>query len=280
MKILLTTLLCLSLCLPALADQQTTVLSQQTAVGKATATLPYIDGSNEVELEKQANAIVRETAAKLVKEVGGQGTLTYKMMLNRPSLVSLLLEADNGDRTAYKGLNLDLTTGKEFTVTDFFVDNDNVKAALGDYENVLFGDAGFYIRSGKNAAYSTFVPYSDLLSSLRIGDAGRLLQLARLTENAAGKTLHLPQSGLIALKLDSNPSTGYGWTMSCSSPAVSKVGSSFTIPRSDENRVGVPGVEILVLAVTKPGTYNVRMDYKRSWEKISLNSFSFTVVAE
>jgi len=280
MKILLTTLLCLSLCLPALADQQTTVLSQQTAVGKATATLPYIDGSNEVELEKQANAIVRETAAKLVKEVGGQGTLTYKMMLNRPSLVSLLLEADNGDRTAYKGLNLDLTTGKEFTVTDFFVDNDNVKAALGDYENVLFGDAGFYIRSGKNAAYSTFVPYSDLLSSLRIGDAGRLLQLARLTENAAGKTLHLPQSGLIALKLDSNPSTGYGWAMSCSSPGVSKVGSSFTIPRSDENRVGVPGVEILVLAVTKPGTYNVRMNYKRSWEKISLNSFSFTVVAE
>ncbi len=106
------------------------------------------------------------------------------------------------------------------------------------------------------------------------------MQLARLTENAAGKTLRLPQSGLIALKLDANPSTGYGWEMSCSSPDVSKVGSSFTIPRSDENKVGVPGVEILVLAVTKPGTYNVRMDYKRSWEKISLNSFSFTVVAE
>lgn len=280
MKILLTTLLCLSLCLPVLADQQTTVLSQQTAVGKATATLPYIDGSNEVELEKQANTIVREAAAKLVKEVGGQGTLTYKVMLNRPSLVSLLLEVDNGSRIAYKGLNLDLTSGKEFTVTDFFVDNDSVKAALGDYDNVLFGEAGFYIRSGKSAAYSKFVPYGDLLSSLRIGDAGRLLQLARLTENAAGKTLHLPQSGLIALKLDSNPSTGYGWAMSCSSPAVSKVGSSFTIPRNDENRVGVPGVEIMVLAVTKPGTYDVRMDYKRSWEKISLNSFSFTVIAE
>ncbi len=280
MKILLTTLLCLSLCLPALADQQTTVLSQQTALGKAVATLPYIDGSNEVELEKQANSLVREAAAKLIKEVGGQGTLSYKVMLNRPSLVSLLLEADNGVRTAYKGLNLDLTSGREFTVTDFFVDNDNVKTALGDYENVLFGETGFYISSGKNAAYSTFVPYGDLLSSLRIGDAGRLLQLARLTENAAGKTLHLPQSGLIALKLDSNPSTGYGWVMSCSSPNVSKVGSSFTIPRSDEERVGVPGVEILVLAVTRPGTYNVRMDYKRSWEKISLNSFSFTVVAE
>ena len=45
MKILLTTLLCLCLSLPVLADQQTTVLTEQTSVGKATATLPYIDGS-------------------------------------------------------------------------------------------------------------------------------------------------------------------------------------------------------------------------------------------
>ena len=60
MKILLTTLLCLCLSLPVLADQQTTVLTEQTSVGKATAMLPYIDGSNSAELEKQANALVRE----------------------------------------------------------------------------------------------------------------------------------------------------------------------------------------------------------------------------
>jgi predicted secreted protein len=44
--------------------------------------------------------------------------------------------------------------------------------------------------------------------------------------------------------------------------------------------MGAPGVEILVLAVTQPGTYNIRMDYKRSWEKMSLQSFNFTVIAE
>ena len=274
MKILLTTLLCLCLSLPVLADQQTTVLTEQTSVGKATATLPYIDGSNSAELEKQANALVRDAAAKLVKEVGGQGSVTYKVMLNRPSLVSLLLEADNGGRKAYAGLNLDLTTGKEFDVTDFFVDNDNVKAALGNYDNVLFGEEGLFVR------YSSFVPYRDVVTSLRIGEAGRLLQLAKITDKAAGKTLRLPASGLMALKLDSNPSTGYGWQFACSSPAVSKVGSSFTIPRGDEERMGAPGVEILVLAVTKPGTYNIRMDYKRSWEKMSLQSFNFTVIAE
>lgn len=280
MKILVTTLICLCLALPVFADQQTTVLNEQTALGKASASLPYIDGSNDAALEKQVNILVRDTAVKLAKEVGGTGSVSYKVMLNRPSLVSLLLEADNGTRTAYAGLNLDLTTGKEFGVTDFFVDDDNVKAALGNYNNVLFGEDGVYVREGKNAAYSNFVPYGKLLSSMRIGEAGRLLQMARITEKAAGKTLKLPKSGLVAIKLDSNPSTGYGWEMSCASKNVAKVGSSFTIPGQQDERVGVPGTEILVLAVTQPGTYNVRMDYKRSWEKMSLQSFNFNIVAE
>lgn len=280
MKILLTTLICLCLSLPVLADQQTTVLQENTKVNKAAAVLPYIDGSNDAAQEKLANALVRDAANKLVKEVGGAGNVSYKVMLNRPSLVSILLEADNGGRKAYTGLNLDLTTGKEFTVTDFFVDNDKVKDALGNYDNVLFAEDGLWVRSGKNAAYSTFVPYSRLVASMRIGEAGRLMQIAKLTQNAANKTVTLPKSGLLAIKLDSNPSTGYGWEMSCSSLAVSKVGSSFTIPSSDQERLGAPGIEILVLAVTQPGTYNIRMDYKRSWEKLSLQSFNFTVVAE
>ncbi len=280
MKILVTTLICLCLALPVFADQQTTVLNEQTALGKASASLPYIDGSNDAALEKQVNALVHDVAAKLAKEVGGAGSVSYKVMLNRPSVVSLLLEADNGGRKAYAGLNLDLTTGKEFGVTDFFVDDDNVKAALGNYNNVLFGEAGLYVREGKNAAYSNFVPYGKVLTSMRIGEAGRLLQMAKITEKAAGKTLKLPKSGLVAIKLDSNPSTGYGWEMSCTSKNVAKVGSSFTIPGQQDERVGVPGTEILVLAVTQPGTYNVRMDYKRSWEKMSLQSFNFNIVAE
>lgn len=280
MKIFLTALFCLSLCVAAFADQQTTVLTEQTALGKAAANLPYIDGSNDTVSEKQANALVRSTASKLLKEVGGAGSVSYKVLLNRPSLVSLQLEAENGGRTAYAGLNIDLTTGKEFGVTDFFVDNESVKSALDSYDNVLFGEEGLYVRSSKNGAYTTLVPYNKLLPSLRIGEAGRLLQIAKVTENVAGKTVTLPASGLIALKLDSNPSTGYGWEMSCASAAVSKVGSSFTIPNANDGRTGVPGVEIMMLAVTQPGTYTVRMDYKRSWEKLSLQSFSFTVVAK
>ena len=280
MKILLTTILCLLLCLPAFADQQTTVLQERVTIGKASATLPYLDGSNDVEYEKQLNALIRAAATKLSKEVGG-GTVSYAVKLNRPSLVSLLLTASNGNKVAYQGLNLDLTTGKEFTVTDFFVDKEQVQQALGDYSRVLFAEDGFYVQQEKYGAYNSFVPYNKLLDHMRIGEAGRIMQVARLTAAASDKTLVLDKPGLLALKLASNPSTGYGWHMSTDSAHVVKVGSTFIIPREEEARqaFGVAGTEILFLNVRQPGTYKVQMEYKRPWERISLDKFTFTIIA-
>lgn len=280
MKILLTSILLLLLSLPAFADQQTTVLQEQATLGKASATLPYIDGSNDAAYEKQLNVLIRETATKLSKEVGG-GSVSYEVKLNRPSLVSLLLTASNGGKQAYAGLNLDLTTGKEFTVTDFFVDKEQVQQALGDYDKVLFAEDGFYLQQQKYGAYNSFVSYNKLLDHMRIGEAGRIMQVARLTAAASGKTLVLDKPGLLALKLASNPSTGYSWQMSANSAAVVRVGSTFIIPREEEERVatGVAGTEILFLNVQQPGTYTVQMEYKRPWERISLDKFTFTIIA-
>ena len=277
MKVFLTTIICLLLCLPVFADQQTTVLQEEATINKASATLPYIDGSNDVAYEKQLNTLIRETATKLSKKVGG-GSVSYEMKLNRPSLVSILMCATNGSRTVYAGLNLDLTTGKEFTVTDFFVDKEEVQQALGDYERVLFAENGFYLQQEKYGEYSAFVPYAKVLNHMRIGEAGRIMQVARLTNAASGKTLVLDKPGLLALKLNANPSTGYSWQVSASSAAVTKVGSSFTIVREEEAMVGAPGTEIIFLNVQEPGTYTVNMEYKRPWEKLSLDKFSFTVV--
>lgn len=277
MKVFLTTIICLLLCLPVFADQQTTVLQEEATINKASATLPYIDGSNDVAYEKQLNTLIRETATKLSKEVGG-GSVSYEVKLNRPSLVSILMCATNGSRTVYAGLNLDLTTGKEFTVTDFFVDKEEVQQALGDYERVLFAENGFYLQQEKYGEYSAFVPYAKVLNHMRIGEAGRIMQVARLTNAASGKTLVLDKPGLLALKLNANPSTGYSWQVSASSAAVTKVGSSFTIVREEEAMVGAPGTEIIFLNVQEPGTYTVNMEYKRPWEKLSLDKFGFTVV--
>ena len=277
MKILLTSIILVMLCLPVFADQRTTILEENATIGKAAVTLPYIDGSNDVAYEKQLNALVRETATALIKEVGG-GSVSYEVKLNRPSLVSILMCATNGSRTVYAGLNLDLTTGKEFTVTDFFVDKEEVQQALGDYERVLFAENGFYLQQEKYGEYRAFVPYAKVLNHMRIGEAGRIMQVARLTNAASGKTLVLDKPGLLALKLNANPSTGYSWQVSASSAAVTKVGSSFTIVREEEAMVGAPGTEIIFLNVQEPGTYTVNMEYKRPWEKPSLDKFGFTVV--
>ncbi len=280
MKIFLTAIICLLLCVPAFADQQTTVLTDQVKLEKAAAQVPFIDGSNDVTLEKNANMLLRDRAKKLVNEVGGAGEVTYKVMLNRPSIISVLLTAKNGGKTIYDGINIDLTTGREFTVTDFFIDNDKVKSALGDYGFVLFGEDGFYVQNDKYASYEKHVPYTGLLDSMRIGEAGRLMQVARITANAEGKTLTLKEGGLIALKLDGNPSTGYGWHVKADEAHVKSVGSSFTIPSADDQRIGTPGVVIMMLAVEGKGEHKVTMEYKRAWETYVMKSFTFNVKVE
>ena len=40
---------------------------------------------------------------------------------------------------------------------------------------------------------------------------------------------------------------------------------------------GVAGTEILFLNVNESGTYKVQMEYKRPWERISLDKFTFTI---
>ena len=42
----------------------------------------------------------------------------------------------------------------------------------------------------------------------------------------------------------------------------------------------MPGVEILVFTAQEPGTYNLKLDYKRPWERIGIDSFNFTVVVK
>ena len=283
MKIFLTALLCMFLCLPAFADQQTTVLFSPVNIKKATGFLPFIDGSNDPVLEKEANNILQKYAEELVDKVGNKGTINYAVQLNRPSLVSVLLQANNEKKVAYKGVNLDLTTGREFIVYDFFTKDEKVQETLGDYADVLFSEKGIYTRESERTGYTGFVPYSKLMASMRIGEAGRLVQIAKLTRNAEGKTLTVPNGSLLALKLDSNPTTGYRWIVTYpegAENAIKNVGSSFIMPRGDDQRTGMPGVEILVFTAQEVGTYNLKFDYKRPWERLGSDSFNFTVVVK
>lgn len=268
---------------PVFADQQTTILTHKTIIGKAEVALPYIDGNMESDFEQMANKLIETKARNMLKHFGNNGDLSYTVTLNRPSLVSVILRADYDGRTIYDGANVDLTTGKEFELNDFFVNDEKLKELFNKNEQIIFTDKGILKRGQKGGAFDKFLPFDEILPLVRIGAAGRLLQIARLTENADGKILRLRAGSLFAMKLDSNPSTGYSWIIKPTEEIkgrVVKVGSSFVMPDVNDTRTGTPGTEISMYAVTQPGQYDVSVEYKRPWENFVYKSVKFKVIAD
>ena len=230
---------------------------------------------------KSVNGILNSKVKDLLAQVGGSGTVSYEVKLNRPSLVGILLKATNGGRTAYQAVNLDMTTGNEFSIRDFVGEGNAVHEILGAYEGVLFADNGIYTRTSSGAAYSNFVSYSKLFPLLRTGEAGRLLTVYGLTRAVEDKVVTVKAGELLALQLESNRTTGYSWFVEGNGYAGKfyELGRSYVLPgNAANNRTGMPGLEIIVFGAQEPGEYKVNMEYKRAWEKGSgFDKFSFTV---
>ena len=282
MRILGILLCCLILGLStvAFAEQPTTVFSKVVATKNMQGEIPEIDGLRYTNLQKSVNGILNSKVKDLLAQVGGSGTVSYEVKLNRPSLVGILLKATNGG-TAYQAVNLDMTTGNEFSIRDFVGEGNAVHEILGAYEGVLFADNGIYTRTSSGAAYSNFVSYSKLFPLLRTGEAGRLLTVYGLTRAVEDKVVTVKAGELLALQLESNRTTGYSWFVEGNGYAGQfyELGRSYVLPgNAANNRTGMPGLEIIVFGAQEPGEYKVNMEYKRAWEKGSgFDKFSFTV---
>ena len=283
MRILGILLCCLILGLStvAFAEQPTTVFSKVVATKNMQGEIPEIDGLRYTNLQKSVNGILNSKVKDLLAQVGGSGTVSYEVKLNRPSLVGILLKATNGGRTDYQAVNLDMTTGNEFSIRDFVGEGNAVHEILGAYEGVLFADNGIYTRTSSGAAYSNFVSYSKLFPLLRTGEAGRLLTVYGLTRAVEDKVVTVKAGELLALQLESNRTTGYSWFVEGNGYAGQfyELGRSYVLPgNAANNRTGMPGLEIIVFGAQEPGEYKVNMEYKRAWEKGSgFDKFSFTV---
>ncbi|WP_278937287.1 protease inhibitor I42 family protein [Phascolarctobacterium faecium] len=283
MRILGILLCCLILGLStvAFAEQPTTVFSKVVATKNMQGEIPEIDGLRYTNLQKSVNGILNSKVKDLLAQVGGSGTVSYEVKLNRPSLVGILLKATNGGHTAYQAVNLDMTTGNEFSIRDFVGEGNAVHEILGAYEGVLFADNGIYTRTSSGAAYSNFVSYSKLFPLLRTGEAGRLLTVYGLTRAVEDKVVTMKAGELLALQLESNRTTGYSWFVEGNGYAGQfyELGRSYVLPgNAANNRTGMPGLEIIVFGAQEPGEYKVNMEYKRAWEKGSgFDKFSFTV---
>ena len=259
-------------CQSAFADQPTTVLTEVKEGKQIVMEVPVIDGANNETLQNSANGVLRGAVGEVSEKVGRQGKISYEVTLNRPSLVSILLKGVNGGRTWYRGVNLDLTTGREFNLDDFFFGGEDREKLLGkNADNVLFTENGIALAEQKGAAYDRVLSYQDLLPLSRIGDIGRLMSVWKLTENCDGKILSVKQGDMFAFKLNANPSTGFQWMHTVSGgPAngIVKTGSSFMISNSQKAQVGTPGTEFQFYAAKMPGNYQLKLSYQRPWEKL------------
>ena len=271
-------------CQVAFADQPTTVLTEVKEGKQIIMEVPVIDGANNEVLQKAANGMLRSAVGEVAEKVGKQGKITYEVTLNRPSLVSILLKGVNGGRTYYRGVNVDLTTGREFTLDDFFFGGEEREKLLGkDADNVLFTENGIALAGKKGAAYDRIFSYEDLLPLSRIGDIGRLMSVWKLTENSDGKILTIKQGEMFAFKLNANPSTGFQWVNTFSGGPVNgivKTGSSFMITNARKEQVGTPGIEFQFYAAKVPGNYKMKLSYQRPWEKAGNKECNLTIVVK
>jgi predicted secreted protein len=287
MKTLLGVFLAASLlfCQVAFADQPTTVLTEIKDGKQIVMEVPVIDGANNETLQHSANGLLRSAVGEVSDKMGRQGKITYEVTLNRPSLVSILLKGAKGGKTWYRGVNLDLTTGREFNLDDFFFSGEEREKLLGkNADNTLFTENGIALAEKKGAAYDRVYSYQELLPLSRIGDIGRLMSVWKLTENCDGKILSIKQGDMFAFKLNANPSTGFQWLHTVSGgPAngIVKTGSSFMISNAQKAQVGTPGTEFLFYAAKMPGTYRLKLSYQRPWEKLKgVRECNVTVIVQ
>lgn len=262
----------------AFAEQPATVYSR-VLTGSVTGVMPETDGLDNVDLQKSANSVLRNAADSITKQLGSCN-LSYTVTLNRPTVVGILLKAEGASGVLYKGINIDLTTGRELALTDIFREGNGKAEVTGAYYHALLGENGLMLCSSAGAAYDRVVPYKDLLPFIRAAAANRLLPITKLTNAVEGRVVPVKPGALLAIKLDANRSTGYSWGLTSTDAAnVYEVGRSYIMPMNMDSQAGVMGSEIIFIAVQNPGDYSVTLEYKRGWEMMGVQSFSFDIAA-
>ena len=282
-KILLLFLLVFCFASTALANGQITLLSRSIDNGPIKGVIPEVDGISDENMQKSINGVLKMRAYELAREFPTESVISYNQLLDKASIFSIVLKATTSERTLYKAVNIDVTTGKECILSDFFRDKEGFERVLDGYQDIALGNTGVYTRSEKYGVYSKFVPYAALLRFVDIGEAGRLLTVYKITKAAEGAALHIKAGELVAIKLDSNRSTGYAWEIDSGSKSagVLEIGTSYLMPGGkDTSAIGAMGTDIIVLGTDKAGSFPVKLNYKRQWEKYPVSGMQFELIAE
>ena len=87
------------------------------------------------------------------------------------------------------------------------------------------------------------------------------------TTSVDTNSLTAEKGSTVTIRLEGNPSTGYGWEASEISPNLTLIEKRFEDTRTDPQLVGAPGIFVFTFKALDVGTGSVRLDYLRPWEK-------------
>ena len=98
----------------------------------------------------------------------------------------------------------------------------------------------------------------------------------------SGKQIELAPGDSLVVTLDSNPSTGFAWSISAITDegVINDVGSEFV--GADTGMMGAGGQEVWTFEALDEGTSTIEMQYSRSWETSvePAGTFNVTVVVK
>lgn len=86
-----------------------------------------------------------------------------------------------------------------------------------------------------------------------------------VTDQDNGKDVDLASNQTLVVKLASNPSTGYKWTVE-GDPAPLKLEKQTYRKSAKSSAMGAPGVEAFQFSASSSGIANLKLNYHRSWE--------------
>jgi len=88
-----------------------------------------------------------------------------------------------------------------------------------------------------------------------------------VTAAESGKVVRAAVGNLIVIHLQSNPSTGYNWELRDFDYGVADFYKSETVaPEGGNVLFGAPTKTIVTLQAVKPGSQDIKLVYRRSWE--------------
>jgi inhibitor of cysteine peptidase len=106
----------------------------------------------------------------------------------------------------------------------------------------------------------------------------------QLNAKADGTTQQVKKGEIVAITLESNPSTGYGWYIKISDPKVitqlEETQFQEPSPSSSTPLLGAAGMQTFLLQAVETGTATITLEYKRSWETTVAPEKTIIIVVE